>query len=242
MDLPSFGAIALAGAAIVAGTAVQGAIGFGLAIVSVPVLALVLPDAVPTTVLLLALPLTSSMAVRERHAIDARGVAWVTLGRAPGTVAGAWLLKAVPADAFAILFGAGVVVAAAMSVGTPAFTPRARSSVAAGFVSGTMGTATALGGPALALLWQGRSGPRLRSTLALSFFLGVLMSLVGVAAAGRIGWWHLAVAAELLPALALGALASRYAARRLDVAWLRPAVLAFAAGAGVLAIVRGALA
>src|SRR5687768_11992248 len=48
----------------------QGAIGFGFAVVSVPVLALAHPALAPVPQLLLSVPLTVVMAVRERHAMD----------------------------------------------------------------------------------------------------------------------------------------------------------------------------
>ena len=48
-------------------------------------------------------------------------------------------------------------------------------------------------------------------------------------------------ALQLLPAMALGLWASRFTATRLDGRWLRPAVLAFAALAGVAALLRALL-
>ena len=50
--------------------------------------------------------------------------------------------------------------------------------VLAGAASGVMGTATAIGGPPMALVWQRNSGARLRGTMSGFFLVGSAMSLV----------------------------------------------------------------
>ncbi|MCL1692867.1 MAG: sulfite exporter TauE/SafE family protein, partial [Actinomycetia bacterium] len=47
--------------------AIQGVVGMGFAMVSVPILALINPSLAPVPQLLITLPLTISMAWRERH-------------------------------------------------------------------------------------------------------------------------------------------------------------------------------
>ncbi|KAA3641898.1 MAG: sulfite exporter TauE/SafE family protein, partial [Armatimonadetes bacterium] len=72
--------------------AVQGTVGIGFGVISIPILALLHPDLVPVPQLLMALPLTVSMAWRERSAIDLTGVGWVIGGRIPGAFLGVFLL------------------------------------------------------------------------------------------------------------------------------------------------------
>ncbi|MDQ3991149.1 MAG: sulfite exporter TauE/SafE family protein [Actinomycetota bacterium] len=225
--------------AVALGAAVQGSIGFGFALVAAPVLALVAPRALPATLLILALPMTLAMAVRERRSIDVRGFGWITAGRLVGTAGGVWLLRAVPATSLSALFGALVLAAAAASVLGPAFELGTGTRFGAGIASGVMGTAAAVGGPPLALAYRDRPGPELRATLAVSFVIGLLLSLGALSAAGYVRGWHLQFAAWLLPALALGLMASGLAARWLDERWLRPAVLAFAAVSGAAAVAKG---
>jgi uncharacterized membrane protein YfcA len=224
---------------VAVGVTIQGSIGFGYALVSAPVLALALPEALPATFIILAFPLTTVMALRERHAIDVRGFAWITAGRVLGTAAGAAILVAVPSDSLSVLFGALIILAVGLSTLGPGVEARSRTRFVAGIASGTMGTAAAIGGPALALVYQGRPGPELRSTLALSFEAGQVLALGALMIAGQVHVWHLVLAAELLPAMALGLLVGPFVARRVDRRWLRPAVLAFAGTAGVAAIVKG---
>ena len=228
-------------AAVGVGAVIQGAIGFGYALVAAPVLALVLPTALPAALLFLAFPLTGFMAIRERRSIDSRGFLWITAGRVLGTGAGVALLELVPASSLSVLFGTLIVAAAALSALGPAFEAGTRTRFAAGVASGVMGTAAAVGGPALALVYQSRPGPELRSTLALSFVVGLILSLGALALAGEVAGWHVILAASLLPALLAGLAASRLAAGAVDRRWLRTAVLAFAGAAGLAAVVKGLL-
>jgi hypothetical protein len=105
--------------------------------------------------------------------------------------------------------------------------------------SGITSTTAAIGGAPLALVYQDRSGAELRSTLAISFVVGIMMSLGGLALAGKVEGWHLVLALELLPALLVGLWASRWAVKSLDERWLRPAVLTFAAVAGLVVVLLG---
>ncbi len=68
-------AIELAAALVVTavGAVVQGTIGIGFGVLSVPILSLVNPVLAPVPQLLLAVPLATSMAWRERSHIESRG-------------------------------------------------------------------------------------------------------------------------------------------------------------------------
>jgi len=239
-DLPA-GPLALVLLAVAIGGTIQGAIGFGFALICVPMLALTLPEAVPYSVLFLALPLTIWMALRERAHIDVRGFVSILAGRVLGTAAGVWILVAVPTEALSVLLGTLIVLGVLVSILGLDVEPTRAATFGAGIVSGIMGTASAIGGPALVVVYQRRPGPELRSTLALSFTVGLLMSIGALLAAGEVRAWHGILALELLPALVLGVWLSGPISRFLDARWLRPAVLAFAGMAGVVIVARGLL-
>jgi uncharacterized membrane protein YfcA len=74
------------------GAVVQGSVGFDLALVVVPAMTLVSPEALPATVLLLAMPMASVLAARERHAIYALGLVYLLSGRLLETLGGVGLL------------------------------------------------------------------------------------------------------------------------------------------------------
>ena len=227
--------------AVVLGATVQGSIGFGLNLVAVPVVALVEPDALPTMLIALALPLTIVMVLREHRHIDRVGLAWTLVGRAPGTALGVWIVTVVSAESLAVIIGATVLLAAVTSVVSPPIPVNRDTALGAGFASGLFGTATSIGGPPLALVYQHHKGAVLRSTLASAFMAGIAFSLAGLAIGGQVAGWQLLAALALVPGLAVGLWLSAPVARVVDVRWLRPAVLVFAALTGVLAILRGVL-
>ena len=225
--------------AVTLGALVQGSIGFGFALIAAPTLTLLRPDALPATLLLIAVPMTALMAMRERAAIDVPGFLHALGGRVLGTLAGAGLLLVVPAGYLSVLIGAIILVAVATSAVSPEVEVRRATSVGAGFASGVMGTAAAVGGPPMALLYKDRPGAELRSTLAASFVVGSVLSLIALAASGKVEAWHALLALQLFPGMLLGLLLSRYTLRLVDRGWMRAAVLGFAATAGAVAVVKG---
>ena len=231
--------ILLALLAVFAGAIVQGSIGFGFSLTAVPTLVLVRPEAVPVTILCLAIPMTGFMALNERREINFPAFAWITGGRIPGTVIGAGLLAIVPDSSLARLLGLFIIAAVVTSFLGPSFDPTRIAQLSGGVASGIMSTAAALGGPPLALVNQRSSGPKLRSTLAISFLVGILMSLAVLTVTGHVAGWHFLLALKLLPALILGLLSSHFVAGLLDGRWLRPAVLGFAAISGLFVLVLG---
>jgi uncharacterized membrane protein YfcA len=229
----------LASFGVAMGALAQGTVGFGANLLAVPLLAVVAPAALPGTMIILPFPLQLAMIRHEHDGIRWSDVGWSTLGRLPGVVVGAWIVTAVATDELSVLTGAVVLGGVVLSLIATSIPFTTRTKVTAGFVSGVTGTSTSIGGPPLALLYQNHDGRVLRPTLAACFLVGTFLSLPGLAIAGAMHWWQLRLAVALLPALALGIGASRLLAQRVDGRWLRPAVLALAAAAAIVAIVRG---
>lgn len=225
--------------AVVLGALVQGSVGFGFALILVPILALVDPGSLPATVLLLALPLTSIMALREWRSMDLSGFFWITGGRLLGTVGGLGLLVVVSSRYLSILTGGLILAAIVMSLLGPDFGVKNSTRLVGGIASGVMGTAAGVGGPPLAFVYQKRPGPELRSTIALSFAIGTVMSLLGLLLVGKLEEHQLRLALLLLPAMLIGLWGSRRISKFLDKRWLRPSILAFAAVSGMTVVFLG---
>ncbi|MEX0651419.1 MAG: sulfite exporter TauE/SafE family protein, partial [Actinomycetota bacterium] len=179
------------------------------------------------------------MAIGERAHVDGRGFGWILVGRVAGTVVGLAVLTTLPPDALSVALGGLIVVAVVMSSAGLDVEPTPTVATGAGFLSGVMGTTSAVGGPALAVVYQRRPGPELRSTLAAAFVLGTAISFAALLAAGQVAGANVILALELVPALVAGLAAGPALARRVDGRWLRPAVLSFAAVAGLAIVVRG---
>jgi hypothetical protein len=139
---------------VTASATVQGVVGFGSNLLAVPVVALIVPAALPGAMVIPGVPMAIAMAVHERDRIDWRGSGFILLGRLPGTVIGVAVVAAVSTDALAIVIGIVVIAAVALSVFAshlhPGVTPASASTI--GVVTGVTGTAAAIDGPPLALL------------------------------------------------------------------------------------------
>jgi uncharacterized membrane protein YfcA len=225
---------------IVAGL-VQGTIGFGLAVVSVPVLSLLDRDLAPVPQLLIALPLALAMVWREWRHLDLSGVGWVLAGRFPGAALGVVLLKVFSDSALDVLI-AVLVLAGVLIVGSGvvvALNPVTK--LVAGLASGTMGLVASVGGPPLALLYRDVKGGTLRSSLNAIFAIGIVFT-IGVRAVTReISLNDLRVAALLLPAAFLGLWLSRFFTDRFEGPALKNAVLVVSALAATGLLLRSLL-
>ncbi len=235
MELSAFAIVA---AFVALAAFVQGTIGVGFALIVAPILGLLAPGLLPVSLLTLMLPLNAYVAWRERAALDRGGAAWITLGRLGGTFAGLWILLSVPADRLAALVGAATVLVAIATLVLPPFRAGRRSFITAGLVTGVTETATGIGGPPLALVYQHHAASVLRSTLALCFLVGQILSIAVIALAGRTTAGQFATALLLVPPLALGAIMSRHLHHRINGRAFRTLVLGFAIVSGAVLLFR----
>ena len=183
---------------------VQGVVGMGFAMISVPILALIDPSLAPVPQLLVTLPLTLSMAWKERHHIQPSGIGWIVAGRLPGAVLGLGLL-AIATERTLDLAIATIVIGAVAIIASGFHLKRtAASEFGAGVLSGTSGLIASIGGPPLALLYTRDDGPTIRSNLAAIFSIGLVITIVARSVSGNISGSDLRVAAIILPALLAG--------------------------------------
>lgn len=142
------------------------------------------------------------------------------------------LLAALSTQQLDLAVGWFTVIAAAAALFAPPFEPGRPSALGVGLFTGVTETATGIGGPPLALLYQHAQGPILRATVAVCFFLGEIMSLVMLAFAGRLGADQLLAALYLAPAVLLGSALSRLTHDHIRGRGLRLGVLTFALASG----------
>ncbi|MQA79561.1 MAG: TSUP family transporter [Streptosporangiales bacterium] len=231
----------LASLALAAGSCLQCSLGFGLGLLCAPLLALLDPDLVPGPLLLIAVVLTSVLAFAGRRSLEFRELGWAMVSRVPGTVLGVTILIVLPTRGLEAFFGVTVLVAVLLSVlGLRPVISRP-TLIGAGAVSGVMGTAVSTGAAPVAWLMQSWHGEGLRANLSTFFFAGTALSVAGLAVTGQIGTAEVRTAALLLPGIAVGALASRWAVRVLDPRRTRVAVLVISGLASVALLVRAIL-
>lgn len=217
---------------------VQGVTGFGFALIVAPAIGLIDPRLLPALPLILMLPLNLFVAWREWRAVDMRGASVIMIGRMVGTAGGVWLLTALSTPSLGLLVGISTILAASASLLVPSFEPNLRALLAAGTITGVTETATGIGGPPIALVYQHKSADVLRSTIAICFLLGELVSLAVLLALGRIEEQQIRAAFLLLPALIAGMLLSSALHQRVRGPMVRALVLAFAIVSGIIVTAR----
>jgi len=220
------------------GATLQGSIGFGLGVFSVPFLLLINPALVPGPLLLTSLVLTLQMAYRDRHSVVFGDLKWAIGGRLVGIAAAAYVLVIVPSDRLSALLGALVVFAVGMTASGLHVRPNPWTLVGAGSLSGFMATTVSVGGPAIALLYQRETGARLRGTLSAYFVVGIVLSLIALHFVGRFGPAEIRLSLTLIPGALVGFGISRRVAPHVDRGYTRRAVLAVSALMGVIIIAR----
>lgn len=228
----------IASAVLIVGAVVQGSVGFGVALLGAPVLFLLNPLLVPGPMIIAGFTLPLLILIRDWRGLEPALLPWAVPGQAAGAIAAAGLLAVLNANALAFVFGLLVVLAVVMSsLGWTPDPTRGRLAAAAA-VSGFMATATSIGGPPLALLYQRASGTYLRATLSAIFLPGGFIALAALAWAGRFGVVEMLLGLMLLPAVIVGFWLSGAVARYLNEGWLRTAVLAVSGAAGIGAMIR----
>jgi uncharacterized membrane protein YfcA len=229
-------------ATIMFASALQASIGFGIGLLSAPIIALVDPALIPGTLIMVATLVTLIVVVREREDIDLHGTKWALVGRIPGTIAGALLLLVLPERGLAIMLALVVLVGVGLTSLGWIPVARRRNVVLAGAASGVLGTATAIGGPPMALVWQRKEGAGLRGTMSGFFLVGSILSIVALAATGAVNGHTMVMFAILVPAALIGYVLSHGLNRVLDPQRLRVLAIAVSALGAVLLIGRELLA
>lgn len=211
--------------AVVLASAMQASIGFGMGMLAAPVVGLVDPSLLPGTLIVLAGAVTLLVVVSERQHVDLSGTGWAMAGRVPGTVGGALLVAAIPERGLAILLAAVVLIGVALTSLGWAPAPTRPTLVVAGGASGVLGTATSIGGPPMALVWQAKDGPGLRGTMSGFFLVGSILSVLTLSVTGSITHHTVVAVCLLLPAPAVGFALSLLVNRHLDRRRLRLAAI-----------------
>jgi uncharacterized protein len=211
--------------AVFGGSALQASTGLGLGMVAAPALLLIDPGLVPGPLLVLAFLVSLLIAIRDRRAIDRRGLSFALAGRIPGTVLAGMTISMLPLATYSLVFGSLVLAAVLLSVSGWRVLPTPRNLLTAGFASGYMGTLTSIGAPPLALAYQHDSAASMRATMAAYFVIGSAFSLLVLALFGKFAIEEVVAGTIFVPPLLAGFWISGQLVRRMNDQRARAAVL-----------------
>jgi uncharacterized protein len=235
------GVFALVFLAVLLGSTVQAVVGLGIGLVAAPVITLLAPHLMPGVLISLAFVLPIITLVEERRDIDWHGLNWSLPWRVLGTVVGVWVVATFTADQLGVFIGT-IVLLAVLLTWHAVEVPINRGTLGtAGFVGGVTGTATSIGGPPFALLYQHRPHRQIRTTMAVYFLVGAAISLVGLGISGSLTRHQVAVGGLLLPAVVLGVVIGSPLRRRLPAHRVRSAVLMVSGASALVLVVRSLL-
>jgi uncharacterized membrane protein YfcA len=230
--------ILVANGVLALGSVLQAATGLGAGLVVVPLLALISLELLPGPVILAALALAWLMAWQGRTEISYTGMPLLLGGLLFGMVMGASVLSQVSLERLGVLFGVLILLAISVSISGLRVRLTPATVSVAGVLSGFMGATSAIGAPVLALLYQHQTGPVLRATLGLLYFVSSIVMLALLHLAGRFGNNEMILGLALLPGVAVGYLVAGYLSPCIDRGYSRIAVLLISSISAGLLILR----
>lgn len=230
--------LTLALAACVLGATIQGVVGFGFSLLSVPLCALISPSLVPVPQAVVSLFVSLPMAWHGRRHIEFRRVAWILAGWVPGVAVGIGLLKVLSPQALNLALALFVLGTVALLTFGMRLTRRPPTEVGVGVFAGLGSLVSSISGPPVALLYRNETGASLRANLAFIFVAGVLLSLLGRVLSGEIAWRDMHIGSLLLPAVVVALQVAKHIAPHVEGARLRKAVLILATASGVALLIR----
>lgn len=220
------------------GSLLQAVTGLGAGLIVVPMLASISFTLVPGPLILASLSLSTLMAFQGRSNIDFSNFSPLLCGLSIGTVIAALLIVRLPLSQLGIVFGLLILLAVTISLKSPQVKLTKNAFLAAGILSGFMGTAAGIGAPVLALIYQHHKGASLRPTLAFLYLFSSVIMLIALHIAGRFSSTELISGLYLIPGFLLGYVVSPRLVDYIDRGYARPAVLIISSLSAILLIVR----
>lgn len=225
---------------VAAGAALQASVGIGFGVLTAPLLVILAPELVPGPVLLVGAVLAGMTMTREFRSVKVRELSLAVLGRFAGSAAAGAVIALLPMTVFGTIFALMILAGVGLSLAKWRLLPTAPNLIAAGLLSGFMGTITSVGSPPIGLVYQHMPGPQVRATVGAFFMLGAGFSVVTLAAIGRFGRPEAIACAWLMPPMVLGFLLSKRFIGHVDKSrdGIRLAVLAVSAVAAVALLLK----
>jgi uncharacterized membrane protein YfcA len=220
------------------GAWVQGGVGFGAALVTAPLLALIDTRFVPGSITVATTVLNLFIIRASQADTFDRQVRWSVGGLVPGTIAAGAILLALDPRGLGIAIAVMVVIAVVLTGSGWAVHKTPATLFGAGIASGFMGTVSGIGGPPVALLYQHEPGRVLRATLPRYFLVGGTITLATLVVVGKLGGSELLRTLVLVPGMLIGVAGSGWLAGHVDRRTARPFILTLSAIAGVSLLVK----
>jgi uncharacterized membrane protein YfcA len=224
---------------VMSGIILQTWVGIGFGLLAAPILYLIDPAYVPVPALMLGFSLSLLLVFNQRKLLSWRRVMPAIIARFPGCWCGAILLVTAPPYMLSILFGSVLLMAVIVSLYTYKITLNPITLSIAGFFSGLIGTATSVGGPPIALVYQGVDRITARNELAAFFLIGTPISILFLALQGRVDIGSLSLSLKMLPGVLIGFGIARLFDNRISVSSTKPVLLLISSASAIMILYKG---
>ncbi|GAA3543195.1 sulfite exporter TauE/SafE family protein [Zobellella aerophila] len=224
---------------VTGGILVQAWVGIGFGLLAAPLLYLIDPAYVPGPVLVLGWLLSVVVVVKQRHSLNWRRVFPAIVARLPGSWCGALLLVNIAPYQLSLFFGASLLLAVWLSSRHYGLALSPASLTVGGFFSGLLGTATSVGGPPMALLYQHEPRLTARNEIAAFFLIGTPMSMLMLLSRGGPALLSPTLTLKMIPGVLLGFWLSRRLERVFQKDSARPAILLISAASASVVLWQG---
>lgn len=223
---------------------VQGSLGFGFALIAVPLMAIMAsPKLVVPTMMILGTASSLYLTYLNRHAVDLRRVWPLLLGAGLGVPVGIYLLLELDENILRLYVGVVVTIFAILLLIGVNYRVRAelRVSVLIGFASGVLGGSISIAGPPVVLFFSNQriSRDTYRATIVAYFSIVQAFALVLFSTTGLINLGTLKDVGFLAPGLAIGAVAGSLIAPRVPERLFRVITLIIVVAGGIIAVLSG---
>ena len=221
------------------GTVLQRLSGQGFGMIAAPIVALMAPQFLPASLLLIGIVVGLSSSVFDLDAIDKRDIAPGFFGRALGAIIAAWIaVRITNPETLGGIVSIIVYIAIGLSILGITAKIRPMSLMIAGVSAGLMGTLTAIGAPPMAILYQNTEARRSAASQNLFFCFGMVVSVSALAWQGLVTAAHIGFAALILPAAIVGLIAARPLTGRIAKSSVRPISLGLAGTAATILLLK----
>lgn len=220
-------------------TVIQMAVGVGLSLVMIPLLAIISPSLVPGPAIAAAFVVMAAMVRGNTHHIDRGEIGWGAAGLLVGTAIGVLALLAIDPTHLPRLFGALILLAVGLSISGLNLSLNARNITVTSVISGFMGGMSGIHGPLIGVVYAGQNPAKVRATLGLYWIVAYAMLIAMHIVAGRFGFADVGRAALLVPGIVVGTWLAPYAMAAMDRERMRIALLAIAVAGALVLLIKG---
>jgi uncharacterized membrane protein YfcA len=221
----------------------QAILGFGSALVAVPLALLFLPkETVVCSMFMVGLSLNGFLSVRIRAPISPRPVVILFLASLFGLPVGLSILEAIPMDSMQVFVGCLVVLfTILLQWGKLRLPQNGLLTALAGFFSGLLNTSTSMSGPPVLILLAGQGLPKdqFRRTLVSFFFVSGLVAALTLVLSGVMTLQRISYGVVAIPFVFLAGYVGDRISTRLPEKPFRALALAVLFLAGVYSVVSG---